>query len=92
MSDMANNGYELDYNQPITRDYAARLILNVLNCNAVIGYEDGEPIYLEDELLNPVSVLEHRFGVVRYQQVVTANEYADLDNADAPMETIPSGT
>ena len=32
------NGYELDYNQPITRDYAARLILNVLNCNAVIGY------------------------------------------------------
>ena len=31
-------------------------------------------------------MLEHRFGVVRYQQVVTANEYADLDNADAPME------
>lgn len=80
------NGYELDYNQPITRDYAARLIINILSCNAVIGYENGEPVYLEDDLLNPVSVLEHRFGVIRYQQVVTANEYADLDNADAPLE------
>lgn len=80
------NGYELDYSQPITRDYAARLILNILSCNAVIGYEGSEPVYLVDELLNPVSVLEHRFGVLRYQQVVTANEYADLENPGAPLE------
>ncbi len=80
------NGYELDYNQPITRDYAARLILNILSCNAVTGYENGEPVYLVDDLLNPISVLEHRFGVLRYRQVVTANEYANLEDAGAPLD------
>ena len=80
------NGYELDYNQPISRDYAARLIINVLGCSVVTGYENGEPVYLEDDLLNPVSALEHRFGVIRYQQVITANEYADLESPNAPLE------
>lgn len=79
------NGYELSRSKPITRDYAALLILNVLNCSAIAGYEDGEPVPVVDSLLNPVTVLEARFGVVRYQQVITANEYADLENPGHPL-------
>ena len=80
------NGYDLDPSRPINRDYAARLTLNALNCCAVAGYENGEPIYELDDLLNPVTVLESRFGVVRYQQVITANEFVDLSNPDAPLD------
>lgn len=79
------NGYELSRSKPITRDYAALLILNVLNCSAIAGYEDGEPVPMVDSLLNPVTMLEARFGVVRYQQVITANEYADLENPGHPL-------
>ena len=82
------NGYDPDPGKVIRRDAAARLILNVLNCNAIAGYEDGEPVVLTDDLLNPVSVLEHRFGVTRYRQTITANEYADLDN---PGEHLDAG-
>ena len=80
------NGYDLDPSRPINRDYAARLTLNALGCSAVAGYENGEPIYEVDDLLNPVTVLESRFGVVRYQQVITANEFVDLSNPDEPLE------
>jgi len=80
------NGYDVDPSRPISRDYAARLTLNVLNCSTVSGYENGEPVYVVDDLLNPVTVLESRFGVLRYQQVITANEFADLSNPDAPLE------
>lgn len=80
------NGYELNPDKVISRDYAALLILNVLNSSAVAGYENGEPVYLMDDLLNPVSVLESRFGVVRYQQIITANEYANLDQPGQPLD------
>ncbi len=80
------NGYEYDLSRPISRDYAALLILNILNCTAVTGYENGEPVPLLDDLLNPVTVLEARFGVQRYQEVITANELLDLEHPGEALE------
>ena len=70
----------------VTRDIACLVIYNALCCLEIARWEGGEPRYYTDELLNPVTVLEHRFGVVRYSAVAEANEQVDLAAAGGHLE------
>lgn len=72
---------------PISRDNACLLIYNATQCLAVAGYDaGGSPVYAVDSLMNPVTYLEQRFGVVRYTSVLTGNEYADLTVSGGKLE------
>lgn len=77
-----------DYlDQPISRDGACLLMFNALSCCAVRGYgADGTPEYYLDELMNPQTWLEYRYGVVRYAELLVANEYASLTQTDGRLE------
>lgn len=73
------DGFYDYYDQPISRDNACLLMFNALECYAVRAYSaSGEPEYYLDELMNPQTWLEYRYGVVRYAELLVANEYADL--------------
>lgn len=82
-ADAAANGLYARFTQdpatPISRDNACLLIYNAMQLPAIEGYDNaGSPVYATDELMNPITYLEHRFGVVRYTSLLTGNEYADL--------------
>ena len=81
------DGFYDYYDQPITRDNACLLMFNALSCCAVRGYDaDGQPQYYLDELMNPQTLLEYRYGVVRYSELLIANEYANLTEADGRLD------
>jgi hypothetical protein len=79
-------GVRCDLDADVTRDNACMLIFNALNCYAVQEDENGVRTYVTDQLLNPITVLENRYGVVRYEEVIEANEYADLTDADNHLD------
>jgi hypothetical protein len=77
------DGFESEYATPVTRDDACLIIYNAMHCSAVAGKDaDGSYLYALDDLMNPKSYLEVRFGLVRYTGVMTGNECADLTAAD----------
>lgn len=81
------DGFYDYYDQPITRDNACLLMFNALSCCAVRGYgADGQAQYYLDELMNPQTLLEYRYGVVRYAELLVANEYASLTETDGHLD------
>ena len=62
----------------VSRDNGCLIIYNALNCCEIAEWKDGKPVYYLDELLNPVTFLEHRYHAVKYSAVVEATEQADL--------------
>ena len=81
------DGYYASPTKPLTRDEACLLIYNALQCDAVADYDEtGAPVYHLDDLRNPQTLLEYRFGVTRYEQMVVANECADLSMLDGHLE------
>ncbi len=81
------DGFYDYYDQPITRDNACLLMFNALGSYAVRAYgADGKPQYYLDELMNPQTLLEYRYGVVRYSELLVANEYASLTEADGRLD------
>lgn len=73
-------GYSGALDQPAPRDDACLLIFNALQCCPVVHPEqEGVLRYALDELMNPLTFMELRFGLVRYTAVLRGNEYADLD-------------
>lgn len=69
----------------LTREDACLLILNALQNPAIHGFdENGEPLYVLDELMNPRTYLEIRYDAVRYGGVVAANDAGNLTTAAAP--------
>jgi len=80
-------GYTSAYDTPITRDDTCLLIYNALQCSAVTGKAaSGALTYALDDLMNPKSYLEVRFGLVRYTGVMTGNECADLTTDGGTLE------
>lgn len=77
-----------DYlDQPVTRDNACLLIFNALQSYAIESYDaGGNPVYCLDDLMNPQTLLEYRYGVVRYTELLIANEYADMTVTDGRLE------
>ena len=72
-------GLERNPAQPVTRDDACLLIYNAMQCLALEGRDEtGAAVYAVDELRNPITYLEKRFGVIRYTSILTGNEYGDL--------------
>lgn len=78
-----------DPSRKIDRDDACLLIYNAIQCWAIAELdENGDPLYMVDELRNPITFLEARFGVVRYTGVLTGNQYADLSGSGALDEGV----
>ena len=72
-------GLKAQVSQPVTRDNACLLIYNAMRCPAIADpAADGLSRYVLDDLMNPRSYLEVRYGLTRYTGVLTGNEYADL--------------
>lgn len=81
------NGYSRNYAAPLCRDDACLLIYNAMQCPAVVHPEaEGMLRYELDELMNPKTYLEVRYGLVRYTAILTANECADLSKAGGRLE------
>ncbi|MBE6954887.1 MAG: S-layer homology domain-containing protein [Ruminococcaceae bacterium] len=80
------SGFEKGLDQFITRDDCCLLLYNAASCYQIERWVDGKPIYYTDALLNPTSLFEHRFGLIRYTELLTANEYADLNLHDGHLE------
>ncbi len=73
------NGYSGELDRYVTRENAAFLINNALQCDIILDYdENGQPVYNLDEMYNPKSLLETRFDAVLVQGVVEANGVHDL--------------
>lgn len=62
----------------IRRDDACQMILNALQNPAVVGFDGQQAIYALDELMNPLSYIELRYGAQRYTGMLCANEEGDL--------------
>lgn len=72
-------GITVDYQQAATRDNACLLIYNAMLCPKVAdATQQGDLRYVLDDLMNPMSYLEIRFGLTRYTATLTGNECADL--------------
>ena len=80
------DGYTGSLDRFLTRDLACLICYNALGNLAIAGWEGENPIYYTDDLLNPMTILEYRFGVTRYTEVVVANEYASLEEDGEPLE------
>lgn len=84
VEESANNygllaGYDGELDRYVTREGAALLINNALQCDVILDYdENDQPIYNLDDMRNPISFLETRFGAVLVQGVVEANSVHDL--------------
>lgn len=82
------DGYTQAYTEDITRDDACMMVCNAVLCYAVDGIRaDGTCSYVLDALMNPVTYLEVRYGVVRYSEVLVANEYLSLSLPGGRLET-----
>ena len=80
-------GLSAQVSQPVTRDNACLLIYNAMRCPAIADPEaEGLGRYVLDDLMNPKSYLEVRYGLARYTAVLTGNEYADLTGVDTKLE------
>ena len=82
-TDAKEQGIYKDYNADpganLSRDGACLLMYNAMQCYAVAGVDAlGRKTFVTDQLMNPVTYMEHRFGVVKYAGLLEANEYADL--------------
>lgn len=83
------SGVQAARETPVTRDDACRMILNAMLCPAVADASRTDAMrYALDELMNPKTYLETRFGLVRYSGVLTANETANLQE---PGKRLPAG-
>lgn len=72
-------GFVGELDRYVTREGAALLINNALQCDIILDFdENNQPIYNLDEMRNPKSLLETRFGAVLVQGVVEANSVHDL--------------
>lgn len=72
-------GVNVEYQSAATRDIACLLIYNATLCPKVAdSTQQGDLRYVLDELMNPMSYLEIRFGLTRYTATLTGNECADL--------------
>ena len=71
-------GYSGAQDRFLTRELACLLSYNALGSLAIAGWQDGQPIYYTDDLLNPLTLLEARFGLHRYTEVIVANDKASL--------------
>ena len=79
-------GLSAQVRQPVTRDNACLLIYNAMRCPAIADPEaEGLMRYVLDDLMNPKSYLEVRYGLTRYTGVLTGNEYADLTTYDGKL-------
>lgn len=72
------SGFHKGLDSFVTRDDCCLLLYNAASCFQIERWENGQPVYYTDALLNPTSLLEHRYGLTRYTELLTANEYADL--------------
>ena len=80
------NGFGGQLDSAVSRGDACLLIYNAMQCPAVInGKETGVMRYALDELMNPKTYMETRFGLVRYTGVLEANECADLTTAGGKL-------
>lgn len=83
------NDFTADPGAYISRDDTCLLIYNALQCDAVASVDaNGKATYVLDDLMNPKTYMEHRFGMVRYVGVLVGNEFADLDAKD---NALPQG-
>ena len=62
--------------EPLTRDNAALLIYNALDIEMIEKYENGYAIGFKDYR----TILSAKYGVIKVEGVVTANEWAILDD------------
>ena len=69
---------------PLTRDNAALLIYNALDIEMIQKYENGYAIAFTDHR----TILADKYGVIKVQGVVVANEWASLasDDGDAALK------
>lgn len=80
-------GFGTDPGAYLSRDGACLLMYNAMQSYAVSGTDsNGQKIYVTDQLMNPVTYMEHRFGVVKYAGILEANEYADLTQPAGRLE------
>lgn len=82
-------GVNVEYTAAATRDMACLLIYNAMLCPKVAdSTQQGDLRYVLDDLMNPMSYLEIRFGLTRYTATLTGNECADLTGGGK----LPAGT
>ena len=80
------NGFSGQLDSAVSRGDACLLIYNAMQCPAVINENaTGVMRYALDELMNPKTYMETRFGLVRYTGVLEANECADLTTAGGKL-------
>lgn len=80
------NGFGGQLGAAVSRDEACLLVYNAVQCPTVVNEkETGVMRYALDELMNPKTYLETRFGLVRYTGVLEANECADLKTAGGKL-------
>ena len=73
------DGFPDDPGRILSRDEVCLFLYNAMQCYAVEGVEaDGSPRYALDELRNPVTYMERRFGLVKFTGILTGNDMADL--------------
>lgn len=81
------NGFTAAPANYISRDDACLLMYNAMQSYAVLGTDaTGAVQYALDELMNPRTYMEYRFGVVKYSGVLEANEFADLTAVGSRLE------
>ena len=68
-----------DVSEPLNRDDAALLIYNALDVEMIQQYQNGYALVYGDHR----TILSSVFGVVRVEGVVTANEWARLEETDS---------
>ena len=68
-----------DVSEPLSRDDAALLIYNALDVEMIQQYSNGYALVYADHR----TILSSVFGVVRVEGVVTANEWARLEETDS---------
>ena len=68
-----------DVSEPLNRDDAALLIYNALDVEMIQQYQNGYALVYADHR----TILSSVFGVVRVEGVVTANEWARLEETDS---------
>jgi hypothetical protein len=75
------------YDTPINRDDACLLMFNALQSYPIKSFDaSGNPVYYLDDLMNPQTLMEYRYGVVMYTELLIANEYADMTTTDGRLE------
>ena len=80
------NGFGGKLDSAVSRDDACLLIYNAMQCPAVVNEKaTGMMRYALDDLMNPKTYMETRFGLVRYTGVLEANECADLTMAGGKL-------